>query len=157
MRKNNLLTIFLVVILVFSGLTLKTYAEDLNGREIIERVYNRDQGKDREANIKMILTNKYGDQRVRDIKQFNRDFGKVEKKIMFFTAPQDIRGTSFMNWTYNDEREDSQWIYLPALRKVKRISSENKSDYFMGSDFTYDDLGDRTLAEDEHNLIGEDT
>ena len=61
-----------------------------------------------------------------------------------------------MNWTFKGDKEDSQWIYLPALRKIKRISSENKSDYFMGSDFTYDDLGERNLNEDSHNLIGEE-
>ncbi|RLD80030.1 MAG: hypothetical protein DRJ15_08025 [Bacteroidetes bacterium] len=63
-----------------------------------------------------------------------------------------------MNWTYDDEsKSDDQWIYLPALKKVKRISSDSKSDYFMGSDFTYDDLGDRKLDDDAHQLIGEET
>ncbi|MCD4729226.1 MAG: outer membrane lipoprotein-sorting protein, partial [Bacteroidales bacterium] len=52
---------------------------------------------------------------------------------------------------------DDQWIYLPALKKTKRISSDSKSDYFMGSDFTYDDLGDRKLDDDTHKLIGEET
>ncbi len=154
MRINNLLIIFLTVVLVFTGFALKTYAEDLSGRDIIEKVYNRDEGEDREASMKMILTNQHGDQRERNIKQFNRDFGEVEKKIMFFTAPSDIRGTSFMNWSYDDGREDSQWIYLPALRKVKRISAANKSDYFMGSDFTFDDLGERNLDDDTHILLG---
>jgi outer membrane lipoprotein-sorting protein len=49
------------------------------------------------------------------------------------------------------------WIYLPALRKVKRISSDSKSDYFMGSDFTYDDLGDRHPSEDNHKILKEET
>lgn len=62
-----------------------------------------------------------------------------------------------MNWTYDDDRNDDQWIYLPALRRVKRISSDSKSDYFMGSDFTYDDLGDRKLEEDTHKLLREET
>lgn len=59
---------------------------------------------------------------------------------MFFITPADVKGTSFMNWSYNSGQDDDQWIYLPALKRTKRISSGSKSDYFMGSDFTYDDL-----------------
>lgn len=152
MNKKLLIVLFLSLLLIFTGVTTESFAEELTGKEIMEKVYNRDNGEDRSANLKMILVNKFGDKRERDIKQFNRQFDEVEKKIMFFTAPSDIRGTSFMNWTY-DNKEDAQWIYLPALGKIKRISSENKSDYFMGSDFTYDDLGERNLNEDTHKLL----
>ncbi len=63
-----------------------------------------------------------------------------------------------MNWSYDKEgKDDDQWIYLPALKKVKRISSDSKSDYFMGSDFTYDDLGDRHPSSDTHKLLREET
>ena len=62
-----------------------------------------------------------------------------------------------MNWSYEENKEDDQWIYLPALGKVKRISSDSKSDYFMGSDFTYDDLGERNLEDDNHKLLRTDT
>ncbi|MCK5050443.1 MAG: outer membrane lipoprotein-sorting protein, partial [Candidatus Cloacimonetes bacterium] len=64
----------------------------------------------------------------------------------------------FMNWSYDKVgKDDDQWIYLPALKKVKRISSDSKSDYFMGSDFTYDDLGDRHPSSDTHNFLREET
>jgi len=62
-----------------------------------------------------------------------------------------------MSWTYDSDQSDDQWIYLPALRKTKRISSDSKSDYFMGSDFTYDDLGDRKLEDDTHKLLRDET
>ena len=61
-----------------------------------------------------------------------------------------------MNWSYDDGKADDQWIYLPAIKKTKRISSDSKSDYFMGSDFTYDDLGDRKLDADDHSLLREE-
>ena len=131
-------------------------AAELSGEEIMEKVYNRETGDSRTSKLKMILINRHGAERIRELKQYEKDFGEVEKKIMFFISPADVRNTSFMNWTYDSEQSDDQWIFLPALNKVKRISSENKSDYFMGSDFTYDDLGDRTLAEDKHKLIRED-
>ena len=132
--------------------------EKLTGLQIIENVYNRETGKDMQSDLTMTLINSRGDTRVRKIKQFIKDFGDMEKKIMFFVAPADVRNTSFMNWSYDEEgKDDDQWIYLPALKKVKRISSDSKSDYFMGSDFTYDDLGDRHPTEDEHKLLREET
>ncbi|MBN2280758.1 MAG: outer membrane lipoprotein-sorting protein [Candidatus Marinimicrobia bacterium] len=131
--------------------------ETISGLEIIQKVYNRPTGEDQEGTLTMTLINSRGDQRVREIKQYIKDFGKEEKKIMFFIAPADVRNTSFMNWSYDEEgRDDDQWIYLPALKRVKRISSDSKSDYFMGSDFTYDDLGDRHPSEDTHKLLREE-
>ena len=76
---------------------------------------------------------------------------------MFFQSPADVKNTSFMSWSYDSDKSDDQWIYLPALKKTKRISSDSKSDYFMGSDFTYDDLGDRKLEADTHKLLREET
>jgi len=142
-------------LLVGPALTGTVVGSELSGREIMEKVYNRDEGEDRISTLRMVLVNKFGDQRSREIKQFEKNFGPVEKKIMFFLSPRDVRNTSFMNWSYDKERahDDDQWIHLPALRKVKRISAENRGDYFMGSDFTYDDLGDRGLDDDRHTLL----
>ena len=132
--------------------------EKLTALEIMRKVYNRPTGKEMEATLTMTLINANGDERVRVIKQYIKDFGKVEKKIMFFVSPADVRNTSFMNWSYDDpNKDDDQWIYLPALKKVKRISSDSKGDYFMGSDFTYDDLGDRKPEEDNHKILREET
>ncbi|HAG15873.1 MAG TPA: outer membrane lipoprotein-sorting protein [Bacteroidales bacterium] len=133
-------------------------AQTLDGKQIIEKVYNRPTPPNQTSTLTMTLINKSGETRVRTIKQNTKDFGDVEKNIMFFITPADVKNTSFMNWTYTDAtKSDDQWIYLPALKKTKRISSESKSDYFMGSDFTYDDLGDRKVEDDTHKLIGKET
>ncbi len=147
-----------ILLTLIGALTLNVFAQEkLTGLQVMEKVYNRPTGEDMEANLTMILINANGDQRVREIKQFSRDFGDVEKKIMFFIKPADVRNTSFMNWSYDDpNKDDDQWIYLPALKKVKRISSDSKGDYFMGSDFTYDDLGDRKPNEDTHKILREE-
>lgn len=130
----------------------------LTGTQIIEKVYNRASGDDQSSTLTMTLTNYSGQTRVRTIQQFSKDLGDTEKSIMFFQTPADVKNTSFMNWSYDDDNmADDQWIYLPALKKVKRISSDSKSDYFMGSDFTYDDLGDRKLSADNHKLLREET
>ena len=129
----------------------------LTGLQVMEKVYNRPFPKEMEADLTMILISSSGNQRVREIHQYIKDFGKVEKKIMFFVKPADVRNTSFMNWSYDDpNKSDDQWIYLPALKKVKRISSDSKGDYFMGSDFTYDDLGDRKPTDDTHKILREE-
>ena len=142
---------FTIVLVVATSIIAQ---EQLSGLEIIQKVYDRPTGNDQEAMLTMTLINSRGDQRVREIKQFIKDFGEEEKKIMFFMSPADVRNTSFMNWSYDEAgRDDDQWIYLPALKKVKRISSDSKSDSFMGSDFTYDDLGDRHPSADDHKLL----
>jgi len=144
-------------ILLLGSLSLTAQTE-LSGTEIMQKVADRADGDEMEGTLTMTLINSRGSERVREIRQYIKDFGTVEKKIMFFIKPADVKNTSFMNWSYADEtKSDDQWIYLPALKKVKRISSDSSGDYFMGSDFTYDDLGDRKVAEDIHTLLRTET
>ncbi len=152
------ITLAILILIMSSLLFSQDSQEKLTGLEIMQKVFNRPTGEDQTADLTMTLINSRGDTRIREIKQFLKEYGDVEKKIMYFIAPADVRNTSFMNWSYDEEgKDDDQWIYLPALRKIKRISSDSKSDYFMGSDFTYDDLGDRHPQEDTHKLLREET
>ncbi|MBZ0182376.1 MAG: outer membrane lipoprotein-sorting protein [Melioribacteraceae bacterium] len=155
MKLKKSITIILLTAVLFS---LNIFAQEkITGRKIIENVYYRPTGDDATSELTMTLINSRGDERVREIQQFSKDYGKEEKSIMFFLSPADVRNTSFMNWSYDEEgRDDDQWIYLPALKKIKRISSDSKGDYFMGSDFTYDDLGDRHPSEDTHKFLREE-
>ena len=148
----------IVLLAVVVAIPMLVFSQDkLSGLEIMQKVYDRPTGNDMEASLTMTLINSRGSERVREIKQYIRDFGDVEKTIMFFVKPADIRNTSFMNWSYTEAaKDDDQWIYLPALKKVKRISSDSKGDYFMGSDFTYDDLGDRKPQDDTHKVLREE-
>ena len=133
------------------------FAQDLSGLDVIQKVYDRPTGNDMTGNLIMTIENSRGNQRVRKIKQFVKTVKNGEKKIMYFLSPADVKNTSFMTWSYDDaSKSDDQWIYLPALKKVKRISSDSKGDYFMGSDFTYDDLGDRHPMDDTHTILREE-
>src|SRR4030042_2025981 len=133
-------------------------AQGPSGLEIMQKVYERPTGGDLVSDLTMTLTNSRGDTRERKLRQFRKEFKDGERKIMFFLAPADVKDTSFMSWSWNAAgKDDEQWIYLPALKRVKRISSDSKSDYFMGSDFTYDDLGERHPSEDTHRLVGTET
>ena len=154
MNKTKKIVTLITLLLLTIGFA---NAQSITGLEVMQNVYNRPTGPDITSQLTMTLTNSKGSTRVRSIKQFIRTYGDDEKKIMFFTAPADVKNTSFMDWSYGDDsKEDDMWIYLPALKKVKRISSENKSDYFMGSDFTYDDLGGRKPALDTHKILREE-
>ena len=154
MKKIKISTIVFAILILAST---SIFSQDMTALQVIENVYNRAVGEDMTADLTMTLINSSGKERVRTIKQFSRDFGEVEKKIMFFVKPADVKNTSFMTWGYDEEgKNDDQWIYLPALKKTKRISSDSKSDYFMGSDFTYDDLGDRHPTQDTHVILREE-
>lgn len=151
------ISLLFTTVIIAMTLTSTESSAQLNGTEIMKKVYNLPAGDNTQGELTMTLVNQQGEQRVRKLKQFIKNEGETEKKIMFFMSPADVKGTSFMNWSYEGDRDDDQWIYLPALRRTKRISSGNKSDYFMGSDFTYDDLGDRHPDKDNHKLIREET
>jgi outer membrane lipoprotein-sorting protein len=146
----------MVFITIFS--TSSAFAQSPTGLQVMTNVYERPHPQDLQGSLSMTLENSRGDQRVRNVRQYLGRFNDVEKKILFFTAPADVRDTSFMNWSYEDpDRSDDQWIYLPALRRVRRISAEKSNDGFMGSDFSYDDLGERHPARDTHRVVRTET
>ncbi|PIE64261.1 MAG: outer membrane lipoprotein-sorting protein [Desulfobacterales bacterium] len=131
--------------------------ETLSGKEIMTLVDERPDGDDRHSVMKMTLVNKRGRERVRELESFSKDYGKDRKSVMVFKAPADVKGTAFLSWDYDDpQKDDDKWLYMPALRKVRRISGTSRNEYFMGSDFTYDDMGDRNVDEDTHTLLGEE-
>ncbi len=133
-------------------------AQQLTGREIIQNVKDRPDGDTRYAEMELTLKKKNGSSRQRKITSWAMDEGKDTKKIMFFTYPGDVKGTGFLTYDYNQiGKEDAKWLYLPAMKKTRRISgSSSKTDYFMGTDFTYDDMGSRNVDEDKHQLLREE-
>ena len=158
MNKHRTTHHFMSIFLLLGLFPTTVFAQiNYSAEQVIDNVYERPTPEDQKAELTMTLENSRGDQRVREIQQYIKDDGEETKKIMFFTAPSDVRNTSFMSFSNDNEENESQWIYLPALKKVKRISQGNSSDYFMGSDFTYDDMGERLPSEDTHTIIGEET
>ena len=133
--------------------TLVTLSAAYSGDEAMQAVYTRDSGNNMSANLVMTLTNSRGSTRERSIQQYRKTDVDGEKKIMFFLAPSDVKDTSFLSYSYADGRSDDQWIYLPALTRVKRVASDKKNESFMGSDFTYDDMGTRHPSSDTHTVI----
>jgi hypothetical protein len=122
------------------------------------KVYNLPDGYDRKSAMQMTLINRKGKIRKCSILSFSKDYGKDSKSITFFQSPADFRGTGLLQYEYDDpSKDDRVWMYLPAFKKVKRITGSSKSEYFMGSDFTYNDMGRRAVDEDIHKLLREET
>ena len=138
--------------------TFGANAQNLTGREIIQKVKDRPDADTRYGEMELTLIKKNGSSRQRKVSSWAMDEGKDTKKMMFFTYPGDVKGTGFLTWDYDQiGKEDAKWLYLPAMKKTRRISgSSSKTDYFMGTDFTYDDMGSRHIDEDKHTLLREE-
>ena len=150
----TLCSLFLVIGL--SGASLANAADEPKAREIMTRVDDRDDGDNRTSEMEMVLIDKRGKKRVRELTSFAKDQGDDDYSMMFFLSPADVQDTGFLTYDYDDaERDDDQWLYLPALKKTKRIASSDKSGSFMGSDFSYADMTERPLENYEYQLIQE--
>lgn len=97
------------------------------------------------SEMKMTLINAHGDKTERRMSSKvleGTDDG--DKSIITFLWPADVKDTRMLTWTHKKENDD-QWLYLPSLKRVKRISSRSKSGSFMGSEFAYEDLGSQEV------------
>lgn len=130
---------------------------DLSAREIMQRVDDRDDGDNGTSEMEMVLIDKNAHERVRKIRSFTKDRGEDKMRIMFFLSPADVKDTGFLTYDYDaPTKDDDQWLYLPALRKTKRIASRDKSGSFMGSDFNYSDMTRKDLDAYDFKILKED-
>lgn len=127
------------------------YAEtspEVRGNEIATEWDKRDTGfGDSSANLQMILENRHGEKSTRFLKIKTLEVPDTDvgdKSLTVFSKPRDIKGTAFLSFAQILEPDD-QWLYLPALKRVKKISSKNKSGPFVGSEFSYEDLSAQEL------------
>jgi hypothetical protein len=94
------------------------------------------------SQTEMILINASGQRSVRELEMKTLEGEDGDKTISTFLTPADVKGTKTLGHEHL-ERDDDQWLYLPALKRVKRIASRNKSGSFMGSEFSYEDIGNQ--------------
>ena len=134
---------WMIIFILLTGFLPFAHAEtdQEKGLAIIIESDKRDQGwRDSTANMLMILQNKEGKESIREIRVKNLEvIGDGDKGLTVFDQPRDIKGTAFLTYSHALV-PDEQWIFLPALKRVKRISSSNKSGPFMGSEFAYEDI-----------------
>ena len=153
---------------LFSALSVSSYArtaeeilkknisDEQKGREIYIELDERDLGfGDMEVNVSMVLRNAQGQEIVK--KQKNKvleieDSSVGDKSLIVFNEPRDVKGTAFLTFSKILEADD-QWLYLPALKRVKRIASRNKSGPFVGSEFAYEDMSSQEVDKYTYKYI----
>jgi len=150
-----------LVALAIGFIAVSGHAENLSARDIMVKVDNRDDGNNRVAEMQMVLTDKNGDTRIRKMKSLDKDLitakGEEDRRrIMFFLAPADVKDTGFLTYDFDAyDKDDDQWLFLPALKKTKRIASTDKSGSFMGSDFNYSDMTRKNLDAYDFKILKE--
>ncbi len=131
-------------------------AADDQALEIMRQVDAVDDGDNRTARMSMTLIDRDGSTRTRRLQTFLKDRGRDTLNLMFFLSPASVRNTGFLTHDFRDpDRDDDQWLYLPELRKTKRIAGSSKSQSFMGTDFSFADMTRRVTDEWNYRLLGE--
>jgi len=127
---------------------------EAKGLAIARMADYRDTGwQDNEAKLIMTLRNRQGDESNRKMRsKYMEVSGDGDKSMSIFNTPRDIKGTAMLTWSHALE-PDHQWLYLPALKRVKRISSKNKSGPFMGSEFAFEDLSSQEIAKYSYKYL----
>jgi uncharacterized protein len=111
------------------------------GRWVMEQVNNVDDGDAVSRKLTMKMIDKRGKERLRETVGYRKYFGDEKRTVLFYLTPRNVKDTGFLTYDYpNIETDDDQWLYLPALRKSRRISASDRGDYFLGTDFSYDDI-----------------
>ncbi len=131
-----------------------------SGNVIADNTYAKDDGVSVIRKLTMELKDKRGKVRVRETTSLRKYFGEERRLAIFYLTPSSVKGTAFLTFDYPDASiDDDQWLYLPALRKTRRISAANRGDYFLGTDLTYEDikLETRISREDyDYKTIGKE-
>ncbi len=146
--------------LFLSGLFSPVFAEAPGGAEEIMRrsaLVQFYSGNDMRANVTMRLLSKDGGERVRELIMARRNVkaGGDQKYFILFLRPADVRDMTFLAWKY-PQTDSDRWLYIPAIKLVKRIAANDKRSSFVGSDFSYEDVSGRAAAEDNHTLLREE-
>ena len=126
------------------------------GIALAQAVYDRPSGDDASSRVLMLLGKKGKVSKQRLLYSYAKEKSDTERwTLMRFIQPRDVEKTGLLTKDYEGDESD-QWLYLPALDRVRRIASSRKGGRFVGSDFYYEDLKDREVNMDHHRIIGKD-
>ena len=135
------------------GIISISFALSQTGLEIAKMVDEKPSPKDMSNKTTMVLTNSKGKTRTNAMVSKSMDGNK--KQIIWFVEPKDDKGVAFLKIEH-DDKDDEMRMWLPAFKKVRRISAKKKGDSFMGSDLSYEDLSSRDLDENEYKRLGDE-
>ncbi len=147
----------LLIALLSPELALATTPAE-RGLAIATEAHQQDRGwADLRASLRMTLRNAAGEESLRELRVSMLEVdGDGDQSLIVFDSPRDIAGSSFLSYTHALAPDD-QWLYLPALKRIKRIASSSKSGPFMGSEFAYEDLSSNEIEKYHYVLLREET
>ena len=152
---KNFITRSIIFIAALFALTSHVHAQELTGNMLAQKVFNVDNGNDRSLRTDMVLIDKNGNERKRMLEIYSKDYGELSKTFLEFLSPADIKNTRFLS-IENKGKDDTQYLYLPALGRSRRIVSSQKKIRFANTDYTYEDMQRRRPDKDEHKITGEE-
>lgn len=131
---------------------------DQKGTDIMQKVYDVAKPDYSHSAVEMDLISSNGDVQQRMVEEWGmNDSNDLASTVMIFRSPSTVKDTRFLQVENEGDQADSKWIYLPALRTVRRIASSEGDKSFMGTDATYDDMETREVAEDTHTYLKDET
>ena len=152
----------LILTTLFAGAAL--FAQSLTGYDIMKRADEVPEAVTSSSTATLTIHTKKGSDRIRQVIMKSKDYGEVKKEVIVFVTPKDVSGTGYLMFDYEEDangnkKDSDNWLYMPAMKKTRRIaSSGSESDgSFMGTDFTYRDMGERSLNDYDYNLLGEES
>jgi outer membrane lipoprotein-sorting protein len=154
MMKIKTLTVIIGVLMVFSVMQAQG---KLTAEQIVDKSFKTTKLDGSEATSTMTIIDNKGRERVRKIAAVTKlfDNGATEKRLIRFLSPADVKGTGLLTFDY-EKKDDDMWLFMPALRKTRRIVSTEKSKNFMGSEFSYADMTPPTLEDFAYKILGEE-
>lgn len=153
MKKN--MTLGFVIGLSLLSLHFDTQ-ETLTAAQIVDKAFKVVKLAGAEAVTTLIIIDSKGRERVREIAMVSKlyDNGETEKRLIRFLSPADVKGTGLLTFDY-EHKDDDMWLFMPALRKTRRIVSSEKAKNFMGSEFSYADMTPPSLDDFTYKMLGD--
>ncbi len=164
-KRSSRVAIFLSVLVPVGsvGADIQEEVDVLTGKSLVSQCGYKYSGKDQTSTFTVVLKDAGGNEKKSVYLRLWKDYGGdedqvLEKMMLFSKFPPDSKGGAFMRTTYVPESEKvaEQWIYLPVLRKIRRVTIRDPGDRFLNSDLTYQDVSYRGIDEDEHFYIGKE-
>ena len=154
MNIDKTLIVCVIAMMVFGTLESQ---DNLSAKQIVDRSFQATKLAGSEMLSTMTIIDKRGRERVRKIATVSKlyDGGETEKRLIRFLSPADVTGTGFLTFDY-ENKDDDMWLFMPALRKTRRIVSTEKAKNFMGSEFTYADMTPPILENFSYEILGEE-
>ena len=161
MNFRNIVVIFLMVGFFFTINAATSFAAPaegkLTGRQIMEKQKELHKVSSEFEFQKMVLVDKTGSKETRDVRRYIQEQEEdVFRSLIVFLQPSDIKGTALLTWQHKNQADD-QWLYLPAHGKMQRIAKGGKRNYFMGTDFTYEDMQSEEFDDYKYTLLKEES